>query len=111
MSSGGGWLRKGSASGGLLATHVLILGGFIMILGGSLRAERFLELSFINIASVLVEQREQPGITERSLSMKPECQVCQFALTPAFQVNRNIPVCMHPFFSRKAPVLRSEIVL
>lgn len=38
--------------------------GFIVILEGSLRAERFLELSVIGIASILVEQREQPGITE-----------------------------------------------
>lgn len=53
-----------------------------------------MEPSFVSIASVLVEQREQPAITERSLGMKPECPVCQFALTPAFQVNRNIPsVC------------------
>lgn len=57
-----GGLKKGSASGSLLAAHILILGGFIMILGGFLRAERFLELSLINVASILVEQSEQPGI-------------------------------------------------
>lgn len=42
----------------LLATHV---GGFIMIFGGFLRTERVLELSFTDIANILVEQREQPG--------------------------------------------------
>lgn len=61
MSGDGGWLRRGSASGGLLATHV---GGFIMIFGGFFRTERVLELGFIDIANIHVEQREQPGITE-----------------------------------------------
>lgn len=86
------WLaEKRQCLCGLLATRVLILGSFLMILGCFLRAERFLEPSFINIASILVEQREQRGITEKSPDMNPECQVCQFAVTPAFQVKRNIP--------------------
>lgn len=82
-----------------------------MILEGSLRAESFLELSVTSIASILVEQREQPGITKRSLNMKPECQVCQFAVTPASQVNRNISCVCTSFLQWKAPVLRSELVL
>lgn len=81
-----------------------------MILEGFLRAERFLELSVIRIASILVKKREQPGVTERSLNMKPECQVCQFAVTPASQLNRNIACACTSFLQWKAPVLRSEIV-
>lgn len=45
-----------------------------MILGGFLKAERFLEPSFINIANILLEQRQQPGIIEKSPDMKPECK-------------------------------------
>ena len=50
---------------------MLISGGFVMILV----AERLLELTFINIASILMELGEQPGIG-RSLGMKSESQVC-----------------------------------
>lgn len=59
---------------GLVAICILILGSFIMILGGFLKAERFLEPSFINIANILLEQRQQPGIIEKSPDMKPECK-------------------------------------
>lgn len=82
-----------------------------MILEGSLRAERSLELSVTIMTSILVEQREQSGITERSLNMKPECQVCQFAVTPASQVNSNISRVDTSFLQWEAPVLRSEMVL
>lgn len=86
------WLaEKRQCLSGLLAIRVLILGSFLMILGGFLRAERYLEPSFIGIASILVEQGEQRGIIEKSPDRKSECQVCQFAVTPFFQVNRNIP--------------------
>lgn len=35
-----------------------------MTLGGFSRTERVLGLSFIDVANMLVEQREQPGVIE-----------------------------------------------